>query len=199
MVLRFKNENGIGITSLEWDPRGRGNPQLAFADNEGYIGTFHDVYPSNQTTTVSKAMTSDPLADDSLLMEGIPADDIFDNDFDNDDDIIPSNAPSNSNQGDDDDDDEILQSRKRRRLQAEENDPITSEHLDDDLSNQSDPRRLLLDDQEPVKKVISFQEKQVEVYHKSLQPSATPEHLQHRFMVSEGKELSCCTCTPFAV
>ena len=45
---RCTDENGMGITSLEWDPRGRGSElgeQLLFADLEGYVGAFDNVYP----------------------------------------------------------------------------------------------------------------------------------------------------------
>ena len=80
---RCTNEAGMGITALEWDPRGRGSEiseQLLFADLEGYVGAFDDVYPSksastNQITdeTVSSSSlpvaNGDPLVDDSLLME----------------------------------------------------------------------------------------------------------------------------------
>ena len=74
------NENGIGITSLEWDPRGRGSDlgeQVLFADLEGHIGAFDNVYPDvtmetrDETSTSSSVPThnDDPLVDDSLLME----------------------------------------------------------------------------------------------------------------------------------
>ena len=72
--LRFKNENGIGITSLEWDPSGLGSEQgnqLAFADREGYVGVFEGVYPSNRSGQgpAGGGQEADPLAEDSLLME----------------------------------------------------------------------------------------------------------------------------------
>ena len=69
----------MGITSLEWDPRGRGSEigeQLIFADLEGYVGAFDNVYPpetesTNQITDGSSypVTNDDPLVDDSLLME----------------------------------------------------------------------------------------------------------------------------------
>ena len=73
----------MGITSLEWDPRGRGSEigeQLLFADLEDYVGAFDNVYPHETTTTnqitdetvdsISPVVnTDDPLVDDSLLME----------------------------------------------------------------------------------------------------------------------------------
>ena len=79
---RCTNENGVGITSLEWDPRGRGSElgeQLLFADLEGYVGAFDNVYSpetelTNQITDETVGSSSpiandDPLVDDSLLME----------------------------------------------------------------------------------------------------------------------------------
>ena len=77
---RCTNENGIGITSLEWDPRGRGTElgdQLLFADMEGHIGAFDSVYPDVATETEDPPVeqssaplpNDDPLVDDSLLME----------------------------------------------------------------------------------------------------------------------------------
>ena len=43
---RCSNESGMGITSLERDPRGRGSElgeQLLFANLEGYVGPFNNV------------------------------------------------------------------------------------------------------------------------------------------------------------
>lgn len=67
------NDNGVGITCVVWDPRGRDSDTLAFADREGYVGVFEGVWPS---TTAGKEVgrgtaetEDDPLADDSLLME----------------------------------------------------------------------------------------------------------------------------------
>ena len=73
----------MGITSLEWDPRGHGSEigeQLIFADLEGQVGAFDNVYPHETTTTnqitdetvdpsFPVVNTDDPLVDDSLLME----------------------------------------------------------------------------------------------------------------------------------
>ena len=75
----------MGITSLEWDPRRRGTEigeqlLLNFADLEGHVGAFDNVYPHETTTTnqitdktvgsSSPVITNgDPLVDDSLLME----------------------------------------------------------------------------------------------------------------------------------
>ena len=73
----------MGITSLEWDPRRRGSEigeQLLFADLEGHVGAFDNVYPHETATTnqitdenVGSSSpvtnTDNPLVDDSLLME----------------------------------------------------------------------------------------------------------------------------------
>ena len=73
---RCTNESEIGITSLEWDPRGRGTEigeQLLFADLEGHIGAFDSVYPDVAMETAEDSSAplpnEDPLVDDSLLME----------------------------------------------------------------------------------------------------------------------------------
>ena len=77
---RCTNESEIGITSLEWDPRGRGTEigeQLLFADVEGYIGAFDNVYPAVAMETASDTEddssapipNDNPIVDDSLLME----------------------------------------------------------------------------------------------------------------------------------
>ena len=70
---RCTNEDGMGIMSLEWDPRERGS------ELEGYVGAFNNVYPpetesTNQITDETVGSSSpipndDPLVDDSLLME----------------------------------------------------------------------------------------------------------------------------------
>ena len=70
----------MGITSLEWDPRGRGTElgdQLLFADMEGHIGAFDNVDPAVTMETddpptedsSTPLRSDDPLVDDSLLME----------------------------------------------------------------------------------------------------------------------------------
>ena len=74
---------------MESDPdNGRG---LYFADSEGYIGWFQGAGPSksdkrggasgrHSDKNNSNNIDNDPLVDDSLLMEGIPADAIFGSD-----------------------------------------------------------------------------------------------------------------------
>ena len=67
-MCRMENQNQAGITALEWDPKGYGSPegnQIVFADKDGYVGVFQDVYPSEDVTN----QNTDPLAEDSLLME----------------------------------------------------------------------------------------------------------------------------------
>ena len=73
----------MGITSLEWDSSGHGSEigeQLFFADLEGQVGAFDNVYHLGTTTTnqiTDKTVdssspvvnTDDPLVDDSLLMK----------------------------------------------------------------------------------------------------------------------------------
>ena len=77
---RCTNESEIGITSLEWDPRGCGTEigeQLLFADLEGHIGAFDNVYPAVAIETASDTEddssapipNDNPIVDDSLLME----------------------------------------------------------------------------------------------------------------------------------
>ena len=72
---RFKNENGVGITSLEWDPQGREADIISFAEREGHVGGFEAVYPEGGgggvagVGGVGGVASDDPLADDSLLME----------------------------------------------------------------------------------------------------------------------------------
>ena len=67
---------------VEWDPRGRGSElgeQLLFANLEGYVGAFDNVYPpetestnqiTDETAVSSSSLANDTsLVDDSLLME----------------------------------------------------------------------------------------------------------------------------------
>ena len=61
---RCINESGMGIISLEWDPRGRGSElgeQLLFAYLEGYIGAFDAVYPPETEST-------NQIADETYLL-----------------------------------------------------------------------------------------------------------------------------------
>ena len=78
-MSRMKNENSASITGLEWDPRGRASDLLVFADRDGYVGIFNDVYPPAQfpapppppppVAPMAPSAEDDPLAEDSLLME----------------------------------------------------------------------------------------------------------------------------------
>ena len=128
-ICRYCNESGIGITSLEWYPdtateleQDSDKRGLYFADKEGYIGWFQGAWPE----TRKEVKENDPLADDSLLMEGIPPDAIFGTDDviddddrlldGNDDGLAQSGSHGNSRQVSEECDDEILKSRKRRRL-----------------------------------------------------------------------------------
>lgn len=129
--------------------------------------------------------------------QGIPADDIFDN-FD--DDVMDDGRHDNfmddeAAEVDDNDDGDIIQSRKRRRFDSEGEDPGVSDLINDEHSNQSDARLSTpLADDQPTNEIAPpayfkkpgpvFSEKMVEKCHAPFQSSSTPEHLQHRFMVS---------------
>ena len=96
---------------------------------------------------------------------------------------------------DDNDDGDIVQSRKRRRFDSEGEDPGVSDLISDEHSNQSDARLSTpLADDQPTSEIAPpayfkkpgpvFSEKMIEKCHAPFQSSSTPEHLQHRFMVS---------------
>jgi len=60
------NEGKTGITSLEWDSgTGPEHTSLVFADKKGHVGVFEVPLPK-EASVVEK---SDPVVDDSLLME----------------------------------------------------------------------------------------------------------------------------------
>ena len=90
---------------------------------------------------------------------------------------------------DHEDDDSMVQSRKRRRLQSDEGTPAPSDLQDDGASEQSGGRGLSPDRESTnriaslPRKVVEFNDKLVQVIQSPLQPSSTPDHLQHRFMV----------------
>ena len=98
----------------------------------------------------------------------------------------------------DDDDDDIVQSRKRRRFDSEGEEPGVSDLISDEHSNQSDARLSItpLADDQPINEIAPptyfkkpgpvFSEKMIEKCHIPFQSSSTPEHLQHRFMVSRS-------------
>ena len=136
-LCRYCNESGIGITSLEWYPdtgdmdSGQDSRRgLYFADKEGYIGWFQGAWPVKQGGGEGVRGDDDLLAEDSLLMEGIPPDAIFGTDdiMDNDQ-LLDGNDVGNvatlpGSHGnrqelseEPDDDDDITQLRKRRRLE----------------------------------------------------------------------------------
>lgn len=125
---RYCNESGIGITSLEWYPNmGRIDSEeesrcgLYFADMEGYIGWFQGAWPVREGGWGGvKGDSDDLLAEDSLLMEGIPPDAIFGTDDVMDDQLLDGNDVTNGNRHvlheEHDEEDDIVQSRKRRRI-----------------------------------------------------------------------------------
>ena len=96
---------------------------------------------------------------------------------------------------DDNDDDDIVQSRKRRRFDSEGDDPGVSNIISDEHRNQSDDRLSTpLADNQPTNEIALpayfkkpgpvFSKKMIEKFRIPFQSSSTPEHLQHRFMVS---------------
>ena len=94
----------------------------------------------------------------------------------------------------DDNDDDIIQSRKRRRFDSEGETPGISDLIGDEHSNQSDARLSTSVDNQPSNEIAppaylkkptpAFSEKMIDKCHAPFQSSATPQHLQHRFMVS---------------
>ena len=95
----------------------------------------------------------------------------------------------------DDDGDNIVQSRKRRRFDSDEDDPAISDIIDDEHSNQSDARLATPVDDQLTNEIAAppayfkkpgpvFSERMVDKCHAPFQSSSSPEHLQHRFMVS---------------
>ena len=96
----------------------------------------------------------------------------------------------------DDDGDNIVQSRKRRRFDSDEDGPAISDIIDDEHSNQSDARLATPMDDQLTNEVTAppayfkkpgpvFSERMIDKCHAPFQSSSTPEHLQHRFMVSQ--------------
>ena len=153
---RYRNESGIGITSLEWYPDTSGIESvqesgcgLYFADSEGYIGWFKGVWPVEGGGGEVKGDRDDVLAEDSLLMEGIPPDAIFGTDDVMEDDrlldsnVVISNGASSGSHGnrqalseDWEEDDDIVQSRKRRRL-LDDSDGETENAVGEELKSEN--------------------------------------------------------------
>ncbi|CAI8014341.1 WD repeat and HMG-box DNA-binding protein 1 [Geodia barretti] len=205
---RYRNESGIGITSLEWYPDTEeserdGKAGLYFADNEGYIGWFQGAEPTvgGRGSTKGVESTDDPLADDSLLMEGIPPDAIFGTDdiMDGDDEVLDGAhddedetalSGSHSNLAEDDD---IIHSRKRRRLledsddegETESNAAVAPDDVESLISGDVGPapsRPLAPPTSIARTAAAAFSEKFVEVYQSPLLPSSTPHTLPHHFL-----------------
>eukprot|EP00731_Ephydatia_muelleri_P022174 Em0014g765a len=183
--MRCKNEDGMGITSLEW---GQGMESdsgsvLVFGDKEGHIGTFKGVELQSEKGEESKHQRS--LGEDSLLMEGIPADDIFGDHLDDDEphSLFDREAAEVDGEekrgGDDGEEEDDIGGPRRQRF---------GEAMMDDAS---DHGSLLGFDKPPApnqpatssKKPSAFSEKQLENFITSFQCSATPEDQEQRFMV----------------
>ena len=105
---------------MESDGSRRG---LYFADKEGYIGWFQGAWLVGGGEDV-RSDSGDMLAEDSLLMEGIPPDAIFGTDdiMDDDkllDDDVSKGTGSHGNgrlESEEREDDDVIRLRKRRRL-----------------------------------------------------------------------------------
>jgi len=84
-----------------------------------------------------------------------------------------------------DDQDSLVQSRKRRRLMSDDGvlDSVDGDSVQSAVKEPGDDLVPSLPAPLP-RKVMEFNDKLVQVVHPTLQPSSTPDHLQHRFMVS---------------
>lgn len=157
-IDRHKNEKGLSVTSLAWNPKG--NMELVFCDNQGQLGLLCDI-----STSSSSAQAEEP--------ESKVASDVFD---DEDDDFLVQ--ASNEAGGNAMSDDDVTATPKNAQPIFSDDDTESKKPDDDDASSvwsgKSEPPRP------EVRVVEGFKPTPLQ---RAFQPGSTPEHLSSRFMV----------------
>ncbi|XP_038125183.1 WD repeat and HMG-box DNA-binding protein 1 [Cyprinodon tularosa] len=181
-VERQKHEKGFTVCSLAWHPSGR---QIAYTDTEGCLGMLDGLGTSTASSSVTKAPATKPAKD---------YDDLFDEDDDRmmDEGLSDANSPKKTVVGEEEDEDDFLipstgRVRNRGAILDDENSLDTGSLKlgqekfvddDDDAGSSVAPAAAPLMPLRPV-----YEGPMPTPPQKAFQPSSTPAHLTHRFMV----------------
>ncbi|XP_015762017.1 PREDICTED: WD repeat and HMG-box DNA-binding protein 1-like [Acropora digitifera] len=177
VIERINHESKQAICGLVWNPRG--NRELAYTDNQGQFGVCEGVISKEdeQEDGNNNIAASNHSMDDSLLATAV------DGDSDDEQLIIAKKKQKKSNawideeaEDDDDDDDEFKDIRKLKAVLAAPLDFGDGENdVDGDTASE-------VSAQQTAKKEV-IHTPYVPTLQPAFQPSATPVHLMHRFMV----------------
>ncbi|CAH3160505.1 unnamed protein product [Porites lobata] len=175
VIERINHESGQTICGLAWNPKG--NKELAYTDNQGQFGVCENVVPKDELKTSKPATSLDDKVDDILVATAM------DGDSDDEQLIVgkkkqksKSNAWIDEEADDDDEDDEFKDIRKLKAALAT---PLNFGDGDNDMD--VDTGSEMSAAQAPKKEVVHTPF--VPVLQPAFQPSSTPTHLMHRFMV----------------
>lgn len=169
VIERINHETGLTISGLAWNPKG--NNEIAFTDNQGQFGVCENVIPKDEVKSSNHSLTGNNSMDDSLMMDA---------DSDDEQLIVGKKKPRNKSnawideEAEDDEDDDFKDIRKLKAALAA---PLDFGDADNDGDNASEVSAA----KAPTKEVIHTPF--VPVLQSSFQPSSTPVHLMHRFMV----------------
>ncbi|XP_067018365.1 WD repeat and HMG-box DNA-binding protein 1-like [Acropora muricata] len=177
VIERINHESKQAISGLVWNPRG--NRELAYTDNQGQFGVCEGVISKEdeQEDGNNNIAASNHSMDDSLLATAV------DGDSDDEQLIIAKKKQKKSNawideeaEDDDDDDDEFKDIRKLKAVLAAPLDFGDGENdVDGDTASEVSAQ--------PTAKKEVIHTPYVPTLQPAFQPSATPAHLMHRFMV----------------
>ncbi|XP_078344352.1 WD repeat and HMG-box DNA-binding protein 1-like isoform X2 [Oculina patagonica] len=172
VIERISHESGQQICGLVWNPKG--NKEIAYTDNQGQFGVCENVIPKDDVKSSSGSVTANDSMDNDLLVAAM------DGDSDDEQLIIGKKKPRNKSnawideEAEDDDDDEFKDIRKLKAALATPLDFGDGENDGDTASEVSAA-------QVPAKEIIHTPF--IPVLQPAFQPSSTPVHLMHRFMV----------------
>jgi len=172
VIERINHESGLTICGLVWNPKG--NNEIAYTDNQGQFGVCENVIPKAEAKSSNHTVTGNNSMDDSLMMAAMDAD------SDDEQLIVGKKKTRNKSnawideEAEDDEDDEFKDIRKLKAALAA---PLDFGDVDNDGDNASEVSAA----KAPTKEVIHTPF--VPVLQSAFQPSSTPVHLMHRFMV----------------
>uniref|UniRef100_A0A3Q2DSX9 WD repeat and HMG-box DNA-binding protein 1 n=1 Tax=Cyprinodon variegatus TaxID=28743 RepID=A0A3Q2DSX9_CYPVA len=158
-VERQKHEKGFTVCSLAWNPSGR---QIVYTDTEGCLGMLDGLGTSTASSTTKPAKDYDDLFDeddDRMMDEG----------------LSDANSPKKTVVGEEEDEDDFLipstgRVRNRGAILDDEN-SLGEEYSVAPAAAPLMPLRPVYEGPMPTPP------------QKAFQPSSTPAHLTHRFMV----------------
>lgn len=178
-IARKSHEKGLKICSLVWNPS---RAELALCDIEGQLGIFEDIDNSKKTEEIQENEHTDQMKSDLPEESDEDLDMLFDKatpekrypQADGKKSLQRINSDSNFNEDDDDFDISAIKAKLEPKIFG------TQDELGEDIQSSAVASEIV---QPPVESKPAPVEIPSTPLQTSFQPSSTPLHLDHRFML----------------